>query len=358
MTTLKVSDLLIHPMNEYYFDDMSGEKWDSFLNSVKTNGVRTPIIVTDDMRVVSGNQRVRACRELGISVINAEIEHYQTENDVIRDLIEINIRQRGAIDDSEIKMGRRIAFLQEYYGIEHGGNRKAKPNNSVLKSQSDLANELGMSVDTLQNYAKLTEMIPEMQELVDTGVVTKTVALSVVKKLTAEEQKQLVEQIGGIEKVTGREVEFYTKRIKTLSDENNELRNRKQEVRTVEKIVEVVPDDYEELKQSREASKKEYANLRKEYDRMADKWKEAENQKDALLKTMNAPEEKRKTDLKNECFFFCSGVKNFLEKYGGYIYLKDELDLLPTREQKAYMDSIRAIRNWVETMLGEITIGG
>ena len=42
------------------------------------------------------------------------------------------------------------------------------PNNSV-SSQEDLAKEMGFSVDTLQNYKKLTEMIPELEELVDTG---------------------------------------------------------------------------------------------------------------------------------------------------------------------------------------------
>lgn len=155
-----------------------------------------------------------------------------------------------------------------------------------------------------------------------------------------------------------REIKFYKDRVKAQQEELDALRNKGSEVRTVEKIVEVVPADYEELKQSREASKKEYESLRKEYDRMADKWKESERQRTAIIKTMNAPEEKRKTDLKNDCFFFCAGVKNFLEKYGGYVYLKDELDLLPEREQKAYMDSVRAMRDWVETMLGEITIGG
>lgn len=33
---------------------------------------------------------------------------------------------------------------------------------------------MGMSVDTLQNYKMLAEMIPELEELLDTGIVTKT----------------------------------------------------------------------------------------------------------------------------------------------------------------------------------------
>jgi len=37
-------------------------------------------------------------------------------------------------------------------------------------------------VDTLQNYNKLTEMIPELDELVTTGIITKDTALTIIKK--------------------------------------------------------------------------------------------------------------------------------------------------------------------------------
>ena len=72
-------------------------------------------------------------------------------------------------------MGKRIKELERLYGIQHGGDHgnqyaEAKPNNSELpKSQSDLAAQMGISVDTLQNYKKLTELIPELEELLDTG---------------------------------------------------------------------------------------------------------------------------------------------------------------------------------------------
>lgn len=58
-------------------------------------------------------------------------------------------------------MGRRIKELERLYGIEHGGDRKSSPNNSVLISQEQLAAQLGISVDTLQNY-KLLKVIIEL----------------------------------------------------------------------------------------------------------------------------------------------------------------------------------------------------
>lgn len=106
-----------------------------------------------------------------------------------------NIRRRGEIGGSAKKVGKRIKELERLYGIREGsagGNgsnqykkKELEPNNSVeAKSQSDLAAQLGISVDTLQNYKMLAEMIPELDELVSTGIVTKTTALAMMRNLS------------------------------------------------------------------------------------------------------------------------------------------------------------------------------
>lgn len=41
-------------------------------------------------------------------------------------------------------------------------------------TQEQLASRMGMSVDTLQNYKLLAEMIPELEELLDTDIITTT----------------------------------------------------------------------------------------------------------------------------------------------------------------------------------------
>ncbi|KEZ90114.1 hypothetical protein IO98_11540 [Lacrimispora celerecrescens] len=68
------------------------------------------------------------------------------------------------------------------YGIQNGGDRKSEsvPNKSDVIFQNELAKQMGMSVDTLSNYKLLSEMIPELEELLDTGVVTKTTALAIM----------------------------------------------------------------------------------------------------------------------------------------------------------------------------------
>lgn len=131
---------------------------------------------------VSGYQRVRACKELGIPKINCEVRIYSSEDEVLQDLIETNIRQRGSIDGSTRKNGMIAKELERIYGVRNGsaGKRSLEPNNSGL-TQKDIADKMRISVDTLQNYKKLTEMIPELEELVDTGIVSNTTALAIVR---------------------------------------------------------------------------------------------------------------------------------------------------------------------------------
>lgn len=76
---------------------------------------------------------------------------------VLKDLIETNIRQRGDVGDSAKKVGLRIKELERIYGI-HNGNQLSNNCKPEIK-QTDLADKLGISMQTLQNYKKLTELV-------------------------------------------------------------------------------------------------------------------------------------------------------------------------------------------------------
>ncbi len=76
------------------------------------------------------------------------------------------------------KVGKRIKELERLYGIQNGstsfqGNQYEVVTNkseAPKKTQEQLAAQMGISVDTLQNYKLLSEMIPELSDLVDTGI--------------------------------------------------------------------------------------------------------------------------------------------------------------------------------------------
>lgn len=84
--------------------------------------------------------------------------------DILLDLLETNIRQRGDVGGSAKKVGLRIKELERLYGIKNGNNRYEK--NSNLKTQEQLASDMNMDVRTLHNYKLLADIIPELEELI------------------------------------------------------------------------------------------------------------------------------------------------------------------------------------------------
>lgn len=217
---INVAELKPHPRNNEFFDDMNGEKWKEFLESIKSRGVIEPIVITPEKVIVSGHQRVRACKELGIKEVMCDMHSYNTEDEVLQDLLETNIRQRGDVGGSAKKVGLRIKELERIYGVRDGSNNPHGVNVGEKNSftRSDIAQKLGMDVRTLQNYKKLTEMIPELEELVDTGIATPTTALAIMRNLTEKEQLDLISNMDTTKKITKREVQKYIDEIKKLKE--------------------------------------------------------------------------------------------------------------------------------------------
>lgn len=85
-----------------------------------TKKIWEPIVVTQDMVIVSGHQRVRAAKELNMSTIMVDIRKYENDDKVLKDLIETNIRQRGIGNPNPIKLGRCIKELERIYGVRDG----------------------------------------------------------------------------------------------------------------------------------------------------------------------------------------------------------------------------------------------
>ena len=102
MQLMKIEELKPHPRNSEFFDDMSGEKWQEFLKSIKTSGVIEPIVITQDKVIVSGHQRVRACKELGKDIVMVDVKIYDNDDDIIEDMIMMNMSSCRNLYDSRI----------------------------------------------------------------------------------------------------------------------------------------------------------------------------------------------------------------------------------------------------------------
>lgn len=340
---INVEELHPHPQNNYYFDDMDGDAWDALIQSISTSGVTNAITITDKNVIISGHQRVRACKVLGINEVSYKMIHYDNEDNAIKDLIESNLRQRVLGNPNPVKMGRCFDFLQKYYGIQNGaksfqGNRYTKslvlPHLAEALTQEQLADTYGISVDTINRYIKLSKAIPEIGEFVENGVISKSTALSVIKLLSSDEQDELVSQLDATKRYTQKQVEKYV-------DEIRNLKNAPQQ-----------NEDYAAAKQQLQNCKDDYSLLQRQYNKKASEVQDLRKQIEVMNDTTPTAQYNKK--LKDSTIFFCAKIAEFIEKVGGYVWLTEHLNELPDHERKSYIRAVTSVYDWADTLLHNI----
>lgn len=253
MKMINVNLLKEHPRNGEFFDDIQGQAWQDFLESVKTSGIITPLIVTrnedETYTVISGSQRLRAAKELGLQEVPCEVRTYKdrdgiTKEDwILKDLIETNLRQRGKGNLNDLKLAKCLVELMRIYGIKRGGDRKSELVNSSYQtdkmsdstiefSQSYLAELIGISERQLRRITKLNNLIPEIQQLIEEGKLSTTEGIQLAA-LDEEVQRKLYYALGeDINKMTAEQIrkikEESEESIKKLVEEINNLRRELQ----------------------------------------------------------------------------------------------------------------------------------
>ena len=110
----------------------------------------------------------------------------------IRGFLHCRIPQRGDISSSSLKMGRIICELERIYGIKNGGNKLSRLSNGQSATQEELANKLGIDINTYRRSKKILELIPELQTMVDEKQITTSVASRILARLSPTDQKNLI----------------------------------------------------------------------------------------------------------------------------------------------------------------------
>lgn len=210
---LAVDSLSPHPRNNDFFDDITGGKWDEFLESVKASGIIEPLVITQNKVVVSGHQRLRACKELGIRNVYCIVRTYKSEDEILRDLIETNIQQRGTISSSKKKQALIIQTLERIYGIQTTGRPKNSVNLTEFpdkeltsppppRTKAQLAEALGLSLEQYATAKAVLPLIPDLQDMIDEGNLPATLARHLLARLSEQEQLELVKSLDTTKRYT------------------------------------------------------------------------------------------------------------------------------------------------------------
>jgi ParB family chromosome partitioning protein len=196
----KIRDIPISQIDEFPdhpFKVLMDEDMQQLVESIKRNGIMTPATVRlkEDGRyeLVSGHRRKKACELAGLETLKCEVKEL-TRDEAIIIMVESNL-QRSTILPSE----KAFAYKMRLEAMKRQAGRPPKENVSPLatnlskgRSDVELGELVGESKDQIRRFIRLTELVPEILQMVDDRQIAFRPAVE-ISYLTEEQQYTLLE---------------------------------------------------------------------------------------------------------------------------------------------------------------------
>ena len=183
----------IHPFKNHPFKVLDDEKMQDLVESVKINGVLTPVLLrmdeNEEYEMVSGHRRMHAAQLAGLTTIPAIVREL-SDDDAIVAMVDANI-QREELLPSE----KAFAYKMKLEAMKRKAGRPSKGNTGqiVPNLTTDIIGETeGISGRQVKRFIRLTELIPELLDLVDNKKLQFTVAVDI----SYIDKEVLAEQLG------------------------------------------------------------------------------------------------------------------------------------------------------------------
>ena len=167
----KIRDIPLSQIDEFPdhpFKVLMDEDMQQLVESIKRNGVMTPATVRlkEDGRyeLVSGHRRKKACELAGLETLKCEVKEL-TRDEAIIVMVESNL-QRSTILPSE----KAFAYKMRLEAMDRQGQRNdltSTPMVSKSRSNEELADKVGESREQIRRFIRLTELVPEILQMVD-----------------------------------------------------------------------------------------------------------------------------------------------------------------------------------------------
>lgn len=192
VTMVKLSEL--HPFKNHPFRVLDDEKMMDTAESIRKYGVLVPAIArpleSGGYELVSGHRRKHGCELAGLEEMPVIIREMDDDAAILC-MVDSNI-QRETVLPSE----RAFAYKMKLEAMKRQAGRPAKGNVSQLgthkRSDQIMAEQLGESRNQVQRFIRLTELIPELLDMVDTRKIAFNPAVE-LSYLKPDEQRMLLD---------------------------------------------------------------------------------------------------------------------------------------------------------------------
>lgn len=182
----------LHPFEGHPFKVLDDESMEQTVESIKQIGIAVPLIVRPDpdggYEILSGHRRHHAAEIAGFDTVPVIVKDLDDDASIIL-MVDSNL-QRENILPSE----RAWAFKMKLDAMKHQGSRADRTSTQVVEklSAEQVGEEAGMSRESIRRYIRLTNLIPEVLDMVDNKEIAFNPAVE-LSFLKPEEQKLFLE---------------------------------------------------------------------------------------------------------------------------------------------------------------------
>lgn len=194
---LRLSELF--SFKDHPFQIRDDEEMQKMVDSIKDHGVLTPAIVRPrpegGYELVSGHRRHRGCTLAGLDTMPCIVREMDDDTAVIL-MVDSNCQREHILPSEKAKAYKMmLEALQRKRGrpsLENSG--QVGPNFKGVRSNQLLADDVGESVKQIQRYIRLTDLIPDLLDMVDEGQLKLTPAVE-LSSLAPHEQEEVLEYL-------------------------------------------------------------------------------------------------------------------------------------------------------------------
>ena len=204
----------LKPFKNHPLKVMEDEEMERLKESIRVSGVLLPALARpteDGYELISGHRRLAACRTLGMSTMPVIIRTL-TDEEAIITMVDSNL-QREHILPSE----KAFAYKMKMEALRHQGKTSRQVGEKSQTSIQLVANQAGESQRQVQRFIRLTELIPELLDMVD----EKKIALNPAYELSFLKKEEQVDLLDAMDSEQATPSLSQAQRLKKYSQEGH-----------------------------------------------------------------------------------------------------------------------------------------
>ena len=180
---------MLHAFEGHPYKVVDNEEMNNLIESIQESGILSPLLVrplegtADEYEVISGHRRLHAARKAGMAEVPALICPIDRDAAAIL-LVDSNLHREHILPSE-----KAFAYKLKYEAMRHQGTSSQL--GTKFRTDEQIARESGESRNQVQRYIRLTNLIPELLDLMDEGRIAFSVGVE-LSYLDEDMQRQVL----------------------------------------------------------------------------------------------------------------------------------------------------------------------